>query len=210
MAAWPASARSFAGWTPLNATVNFLADAEDTGSRAERQLEAPRQSLSEPTRAWLADFAAWAKAQAPEGGPAGYLAVRYQPPTDAFFKGLDPVALIAGMPGVIAWRTLARTAWPPLEDMQPFDCNLVIEALCSGPREAIDRALQAVRGDVEIGEIAAMAGPSDAVAQLYRGAGSICPRVSSCRGICRRGRLGRPDRCEYPARARQIRRRSRD
>ncbi len=56
-------------------------------------------------------------------------ALRYRPPADSFFAQQDPVARIAALPGLLALDIGPRTAWPPLDALDPFQCNLTITAL---------------------------------------------------------------------------------
>jgi len=128
-------------------------DAEESGAETARQLDIPGQFVNEPARDWIGDFMRWARTTAPDAVKAGQSAVRYEPPSDAFFKGIDPLALIETLPGVIALRLGARNPWPSLEHMQPFDCNLVIEALSSAARPELETTLGVAPAGLQIAEI---------------------------------------------------------
>lgn len=102
----------------------------------------------------------------PDGAPGGWLdgllarhpaavaraatALRYAPDAHCFFRGEDPLALVASLPGVAAVEVAPAAPWPPLEEFDPFACRVVVLALVAGPREAAAAALRQVRDHVEI------------------------------------------------------------
>jgi two-component system, chemotaxis family, sensor kinase CheA len=91
--------------------------------------EPPRDAPpAAPTNAWVealvsAHSAAAAHAQT---------AIRYRPDSDSFFRQEDPVARIGALPGLLAIDLGPRDPWPPLDELDPFSCNLVITALLGG------------------------------------------------------------------------------
>ena len=60
-------------------------------------------------------------------------AIRYRPDTDSFFLQEDPIARIGALPRLLAIDIGPRDAWPPLDELDPFSCNLVISALVGIP-----------------------------------------------------------------------------
>ena len=58
-------------------------------------------------------------------------AILYTPDPDCFFRGEDPLALVAQLPGLLAVRIEPRQPWPPLDDLDAFTCNLAIRALAA-------------------------------------------------------------------------------
>jgi two-component system chemotaxis sensor kinase CheA len=64
-------------------------------------------------------------------------AVRYAPPADAFFHEVDPLALFADTPGLLALDAEPAGPWPELAALDPFECRLVIYALSSVPAGAL-------------------------------------------------------------------------
>jgi two-component system chemotaxis sensor kinase CheA len=69
-------------------------------------------------------------------------AIRYVPRADSFFSHEDPVARIAAVPGLLALG-VERQSPGPLQDLDPFACDLVITALVSSSREDAVAALGA-------------------------------------------------------------------
>ena len=85
-------------------------------------------------------------------------ALRYEPDSDCFFRGEDPLALIARLHGIVALDVTPKQPWPQLEALDPFDCNLVIVALVLASPEEVAAGLRAALGEVEIWPLAAPGG----------------------------------------------------
>jgi len=89
-------------------------------------------------------------------------AVRYTPAADCFFRHEDPLALIAGLPGLLAVDVEPRSPWPTLADLDPFSCNLTITALLATSSVEVAAALGGESGRAEIEAVAGRALPLDA------------------------------------------------
>jgi two-component system chemotaxis sensor kinase CheA len=89
-------------------------------------------------------------------------ALRYVPAPDCFFLGDDPMALIRAVPQLAALHIAPRAPWP-VEGMDPFACNLVIEAASTAPAAEIRRVLRLVADQVALAEIPAPAQPATAL-----------------------------------------------
>ncbi len=79
--------------------------------------------------------------------------VVYQPDPRCFFNGDDPLKLIAGLPGLAALRISPRDDWPALETLDPFRCEMRIDALAIGEEAAIRHAFRLVADQVRIAEV---------------------------------------------------------
>lgn len=86
-------------------------------------------------------------------------ALRFVPAADCFFLGDDPIALLRSLPGLVAVRLHLREAWTAA-GIEPFTCNLVIEALSTAPAGTLRQALRFVKDLVELVEIPAAAPPA--------------------------------------------------
>jgi two-component system chemotaxis sensor kinase CheA len=62
----------------------------------------------------------------PQNAPL--VAIRYTPRADCFFAGDDPIALLRSVPDLATVRLSTRGPWPPAAEIDPFSCNLRIEA----------------------------------------------------------------------------------
>ena len=91
-------------------------------------------------RASAADRSWIAKLLAAHGDAAqrARTAVRYRPTTESFFRHEDPLERVAALPRLLALDVEPRVPWPPLEELDPYSCNLTITALCAcAPTEAV-------------------------------------------------------------------------
>ncbi len=72
------------------------------------------------------------------------VAVRYQPDADCFFRGEDPLAVVAALPGLIALDLEPVIAFEAIGEMDPFTCNLVVLALLDCPDAEASAALSPI------------------------------------------------------------------
>ena len=76
----------------------------------------------------------------PDAAGKARTAVHYRPDADCFFRNQDPLALIAGLPGLLALDIEPAAPWPPLEELDPFTCNLRFRALSDRSMEELGGA----------------------------------------------------------------------
>ena len=110
-----------------------------------------------PTPPWaLALLAAHADDGAKD---APRVAVRYTPDADAYFRGDDPLALMARTPGLIALEIAPREPFgdPALYD--PFRCNLRLTALAHATPDEVRGVFRLAGAQVEVAAIRNSAGP---------------------------------------------------
>ena len=77
-------------------------------------------------------------------------ALYYAPDPDCFFRGEDPLALIAGLPGILTLEVTPAQPWPPLEEYSPFECSLVITALLASSPALVATVLREASGQLDI------------------------------------------------------------
>ena len=141
----------------LDLVVRWLDGIQDSGAlprdtAAGASAERVGASPLHAARADAADKSWVAALLARSGGsPRARTAVRYRPDADCFFRHEDPLARIAALPGLLAVGLEPRTAWPRLDDLDPFSCDLVIDALvAAAPAEvAASLADEARRCELE-------------------------------------------------------------
>jgi len=84
-----------------------------------------------------------------DGFAGAATALCYRPDADAFFRGEDPLALVAGIPDLVA-VDLALPGGTVLADLDPFACGIRIVALTKAPVAQAREALAGVIDQVEI------------------------------------------------------------
>jgi two-component system chemotaxis sensor kinase CheA len=89
-------------------------------------------------------------------------AVRYVPDPDIFFRGEDPLAMIASLPQLLAVDLALADKAVSLETIDTFSCNLEILALTKAPIAEVQAALQAISERTEIRQLQPLpASPAD-------------------------------------------------
>jgi two-component system chemotaxis sensor kinase CheA len=110
------------------------------------------------TGEWLTALQLRARTAIAEARSAGHglTALRYVPAADCFLNGDDPLAVIGSIPGLVAVFVAAREPWS-IAPVEPFTCNLVIEALSTAAMDEVAGVLRFVSDQVEIADLAASA-----------------------------------------------------
>jgi two-component system chemotaxis sensor kinase CheA len=100
--------------------------------------------------AWTDDLLA----ECLSGGIEGVrTAFRYEPHPECFFSGDDPLALLAGVSGIVHLKVSPREAWAARADYDPFRCNLVIEGLSTAPITQLQAVFRLLPDQVRLVEI---------------------------------------------------------
>ncbi|WP_334162492.1 chemotaxis protein CheA [Phenylobacterium sp.] len=133
----------------IQASGELPADADAAAEAVARRFARPAAaalSRPEPAEDWLAplldrhsDVAAGART-----------ALRYAPDRESFFRGVDPLAVLERLPGILALEAAPAEPWPPLAQLDPFACRLVFLVLLEVEPEAADRTLASVAGEIEL------------------------------------------------------------
>ncbi len=105
---------------------------------------------------------------------APLVAIRYTPRADCFFAGDDPMALLRSVPDLMAVRLSHQNPWPPIAEIDPFSCNLRIEAISAAELDRVKAIFRFVPDQVIIHEIIHNAqGHASKVAPNGGGAASV-------------------------------------
>ena len=78
------------------------------------------------------------------------VALRYAPDAEAFLRGEDPLARLAGVPDLLAVEIEGVDAWPSLEALDPFSCHLVFLALSASSAQGVRAALGSAGDQVQV------------------------------------------------------------
>lgn len=110
-------------------------------------------------QSWVSDLLGRQSARLEEAREAGQtlVAVRYRPPADCFFTGDDPMSFIGALPDLLALELSAIEPWPPLEEFDPYQCNLLIEAITSASEAELRQLFRFIPDQVEIVSVETLA-----------------------------------------------------
>jgi two-component system chemotaxis sensor kinase CheA len=127
------------------------AEANDMIARlaASRDADEPDRAFSPGNDTWLERLRITA------GGHLGrpHTALRYVPDQGAFFRGHDPMAVIATLPNLLRVDFALTDPTVRLETMNTFSCDLDIVALTEAPAADIRAALTEIVGTTDIHEL---------------------------------------------------------
>jgi two-component system chemotaxis sensor kinase CheA len=86
-------------------------------------------------------------------------AISYQPIPGCFYNGDDPLLLMRRVPDLLAFHIEPREGFAPLANIDPYACNLRLQAISGGDPDEIARIFRLVPDQVQISGI-----PLDALA----------------------------------------------
>ena len=144
------------GWIDaMEAGGRLPPEATAEAGRLIRRLEG-EAAASEVAPGSTQHVPVWARALA-EQQPSALLdtadelvAFRYAPDADCYFRGDDPLALVATIPRPLALTIGPREPWPEVEALDPFHCNLLIEGLSAAPLSEVQAVLRMVGEQAEV------------------------------------------------------------
>ncbi|MGE5159633.1 MAG: chemotaxis protein CheA [Gemmatimonas sp.] len=157
----------------FEATVALPGDAGDTGRAMAERLRAllpagdakaaPTTKVEAPaansgTADWVHRLLE--KAGDKVAGAQSLLAISYEPVAGCFFNGDDPLALMRQIPGLLAFNVEPRAPFPPLAELDPYACNLRLQAIASGGRDEIAHIFRQVPDQVRVDAVPPSAGPA--------------------------------------------------
>jgi len=96
------------------------------------------------------------------------VAFRYKPDAECFFRGDDPLAIVAGVPDLAALDIAPVQPWPALSAFEPYHCTVILEGLSAAGEKEVRAAFRFVANETEIAVIPAR--HADAIAQATGGA----------------------------------------
>jgi two-component system chemotaxis sensor kinase CheA len=85
--------------------------------------------------------------------PSAVFAISYEPIAGCFFNGDDPLQLMRQVPDLLAIHVEPREAFPPLSELDPYACNLRLQAISAGNRDELARIFRLVPDQVRITSI---------------------------------------------------------
>jgi two-component system chemotaxis sensor kinase CheA len=150
--------------TPLSVQAGVIQAATAADASADARTDAWADAIR------LRDAAILAQSDRP------LTAFRYTPDADCFFRGEDPLAVVAQAPELVSLAILpAAAAWAPASAFEPFVCTSVLEGLSAAPPEEVGLAFRLVRDQVVLTVIdpAASAEPASLPERGTSGGGAL-------------------------------------
>lgn len=166
----------------IEADGGLPADAPQAAAALAARLRATQEeSAPQALSTNAVGPAEWTRAllEPPLDGAGPFVAVRYTPPAEAYFHGDDPLAIARSAPGLARLVAGPREPWGPLEDYDPFACNLVLTALYDAPLAEVRAAFRFVADQAEFSEVANTAGAEEVVQPTFGGGGQRTLRVEA-------------------------------
>jgi two-component system chemotaxis sensor kinase CheA len=99
------------------------------------------------------------------------VAISYEPATECFFDGDDPLRLMRQIPNLVIFHSESRAAWPTLADLNPFACNLRLQAIAACDRDELSNLFRLVPDQIDIVDIppvSRVSGDNDDATALIR------------------------------------------
>ena len=85
--------------------------------------------------------------------PAELFAFSYEPDSQCFFNGDDPLNLMRKVPRLLAFHAEAREPWPPVAGLDPFACNLRLQGISAGGHAELADIFRLVPDQVRLVEV---------------------------------------------------------
>lgn len=97
----------------------------------------------------------WAR-QLADGVEGPVVAFRYTPDPDCFFRGEDPLAIVAAVPELLRLDILpAAGDWPALDAIEPFRCIAVLEGVSTASPDAVRSAFRMMPDQIALHRVEA-------------------------------------------------------
>ncbi|TCM20636.1 two-component system chemotaxis sensor kinase CheA [Novosphingobium sp. PhB165] len=131
---------------------------DDEGEDGERPSETESKTATSETADapdWLGAMLADSRFRDLDGAATAF---RYIPDSECFFRGEDPLALVAGVPDLLAIDVVRSAETPEIADIEPFKCVLGILGVSKGTLKAVQGAFRMVPDQVSFAQIARPSG----------------------------------------------------
>jgi two-component system, chemotaxis family, sensor kinase CheA len=136
----------------LDQVVQWLDELERTGELPSSAAE------SGASDAWLAEMLG----RNPGVRARVATALKFIPAADCFYQGEDPLARVTALPELLALDVEPVVAWPALNELDPYHCNLALTALTAASMSEVTDHMRGHSGTCEIRAIdSARVAPQD-------------------------------------------------
>lgn len=77
-------------------------------------------------------------------------AISYEPLAACFYNGDDPLQLMRAIPELLAFHVEPREAWPPLTELDPYACNVRLQAISAASGGTLAKIFQLVPDQIKV------------------------------------------------------------
>ena len=130
------------------------AEADALLARLQSDASRPSEPAAGDTPLWLPALLA-REAAALDAAASDLVAFRYSPDSECFFRGEDPLATVAALPGIAALAVLPNAPWSAIDAFEPFQCMVTIEGLSAAAFDDVRAAFRFVADQVALFPVAA-------------------------------------------------------
>ncbi len=119
-------------------------DATETANRIVATLSSPSAALKSETELSASADVSWLRnlmtreREVLARFDQPLTAFRYAPDADCFFRGDDPLAVVAAVPDLVSLAILPhQDRWPAMEGLEPFSCFSILEGISTATLETV-------------------------------------------------------------------------
>ncbi len=142
--------------TRARGLVARLEDAKTGAGAVVEPAAVPAATVATGTADWLANVAEADRMTAFRAAlkdRVGVIAIDFQPDTECYFRGEDPLLTCRGVPELLALQIRACGPEPALDDFDPYQCRLRFGVLSTAPRAELEHLFRYVMDQVRFTEL---------------------------------------------------------
>ena len=142
--------------TRARGLVARLEDAKTGAGAVVEPAAVPAATVATGTADWLANVAEADRMTAFRAAlkdRVGVIAIDFQPDTECYFRGEDPLLTCRGVPELLALQIRACGPEPALDDFDPYQCRLRFGMLSTAPRAELEHLFRYVMDQVRFTEL---------------------------------------------------------
>jgi two-component system, chemotaxis family, sensor kinase CheA len=124
----------------------WLDTLEQTGELPVVTSEAAPAVAASASQDWLTDLLD----RHPETIAQASTAFRCSPDPDCFYQGEDPIGQVSALSQLLTLDIEPANPWPPLNELDPYICNIVLLGLSGAGAGAVTAHLQGFSGDCQV------------------------------------------------------------